>query len=230
MPLAVTFDWFGTLAHHQKGVGRGRQFGTYLASKGLNAHPWDRRILYKVFEYYGDAYQPKFSDQEKRLFWAEFTRLLFEQAKVRCMPNEIDGHADAIRGIFGSSSFELYAEVTRVLSGLKTQGMRLGLISNWQRGLNHLCEELNIASYFDAIISSAEVGYEKPDPRIFKEALKQLRVSPEDTVHVGDSIDDDFRGATNAGLRAVLVDRHRLQSQLSESPVHDLNELERIIN
>jgi HAD superfamily hydrolase (TIGR01549 family) len=46
------------------------------------------------------------------------------------------------------------------------------------------------------IISSADVGVEKPDPRIFEEALRKLSVAPQDTVHVGDLIRDDYEGAT----------------------------------
>ena len=40
-------------------------FETYLASRGLKADPWDRRILYDVFDYYVDAYRPKSSDRKK---------------------------------------------------------------------------------------------------------------------------------------------------------------------
>ena len=71
--------------------------------------------------------------------------------------------------LFGSSCFQLFADVTPTLHRLKQQGMRLGLISNWQRGLKLFCEELGVAAYFDVIISSAEVKSEKADPRIFQE-------------------------------------------------------------
>ena len=228
-PLVITFDWYGTLADHRQGIGRGRRFRTYLASQGLNGDPWDRRILYEVFDYYADAYRPESSDREKQSFWIEFTRLLFERVNVHSSPDEIRTHADAIRDIFGSGSFQLFSDVKQVLSVLKGNGLRLGLTSNWQRGLNHFCEELGIATYFDAIVSSAEVGYEKPDPRIFKEALTRLRTSPEHTLHVGDSIDEDFQGATAAGLEALLVDRSSVQSGFSDSKVRNLYELERIL-
>jgi FMN phosphatase YigB (HAD superfamily) len=199
MPLAITFDWYGTLADHRDGIGRRRRFVAYLASRGLKADPWDGRILYDVFDYYADGYRPNSSDQEKRSFWIEFTRLFFERANVNCTPNAAQIHADSIRDIFGPGCFCLFSDVRQTLSGLKGRGVRLGVISNWQRGLNHFCAELDIAPYFDAIISSAEVGYEKPDARIFKEALTQLKVPPEHTLHVGDSINDDFNGATEAG-------------------------------
>ena len=86
-----------------------------------------------------------------------------------------------------------------------------------------------IAPYFDAIVSSAEVGCEKPDPRIFREALTRLRTSPGQTLHVGDSIDDDIGGAKAAGLDALLVDRRGVHAGFSGRRVADLHELRRIL-
>lgn len=102
------------------------------------------------------------------------------------------------------------------------------MVSNWQRGLDCFCEELGIAQYFDVIMSSADVGYEKPDPRIFTEALARLRTPPEGTLHVGDSINDDIEGAKAAGLDALLVDRRGLHGGFSGRRVSDLHELGRL--
>src|SRR5687767_10654188 len=99
-PLAITFDWYGTLADHRGiGGGRGRRFVTYLASKGFEADPWDRRILHDVFDYYADAYWPKSSEGEKHTFWIEFTRRLFENTNTRCTSDEICVHSGTIREI-----------------------------------------------------------------------------------------------------------------------------------
>lgn len=228
-PVAITFDWYGTLADHRLGIGRGRGFREYLALEGLSGAPWDRRVLYEVFDYYAGTYRPELSDSEKRSFWTEFTRLLFERARVNCSPDEIGAHAHAISEIFGSRCFHLFADVKETLSALKASGLRLGLISNWHGGLHYFCEELGIARYFDAIVSSAEVGCEKPDPRIFREALTRLRTSPEQTLHVGDSIDDDFRGAKAAGLDSVLVDRRSVHGGFADRKVSDLHELKGIL-
>jgi HAD superfamily hydrolase (TIGR01549 family) len=224
-PVALTFDWYGTLADHRRGVGRGRRFREYLAQQGLRGAPWNRRVLYEVFDYYAGTYRPAMSDSEKRLFWTEFTRLLFERAGINCLPDDVGVHSHAISEMFGSRSFDLFADVKETLSGLKTSGLRLGLISNWHSGLDYFCEELGIAPYFDAIVSSAEVGCEKPDSRIFREALIRLRTSPEQTLHVGDSIDDDFRGARSAGLDSVLVDRRSVHGGFSDRKVSDLHDL-----
>jgi FMN phosphatase YigB (HAD superfamily) len=54
---------------------------------------------------------------------------------------------------------------------------------------------------------SQEVGFAKPDPRLFRVALERARSSPIDTVHVGDSWDADYLGARGAGLHAVWLNR-----------------------
>src|SRR6476469_7172103 len=136
---AVTFDWYGTLATHRN-KGRKALFSEYLASHGLEAAPWDRGILYEVFDYYGRAYNPESSDHEKRAFWVEFTQRLFERAAVRGVTRaDSDVHAAAIGAIFGPACFQLYPDVQPVLSALKGSGLRLAVISNWHSGLNLFC-------------------------------------------------------------------------------------------
>ena len=58
-----------------------------------------------------------------------------------------------------------------------------------------------------ALVSSVE-GLVKPDRRLFHKALGHVRAKPREAVHVGDSLHEDYRGATRAGLAALLLDRH----------------------
>jgi HAD superfamily hydrolase (TIGR01509 family) len=205
---ALTFDWYGTLANHRHNMGRGRQFSEYLASHGLQSAPWDRRVLYSVFDYYGRAYKLESSAEEKRTFWIQFTRLLFEHLQVcGATASKTEVHAAAIRDIFGSACLELYADVQPVLHALKQRGLRLAVVSNWHRGLDSFCHEMHLSNLFDTVISSSDIGIEEPDPRLFNEAVYRLRLKAGQIVHVGDSPDDDFRGAVAAGLRAILIDR-----------------------
>lgn len=225
---AVTFDWYGTLVHHREKVGRGRAFIRYLSSCALRCDAWSQELLYDTFEYYGDAYHPALTGEEKGAFWTEFTRRLFERANVQSA-GDAGAHADAIRDIFGSSAFELFPEVQRVLAYLKARGLRLGVISNWPRGLEHFCAELGVAPYFDAVVASGEVKRDKPDPVIFAEALRRLGATPDETVHVGDLLEDDVNGARSAGMRAILLDREHKHPPGPERVVHDLSDLGRLL-
>jgi HAD superfamily hydrolase (TIGR01509 family) len=223
---ALTFDWYGTLANHRHKMGRGRLFSEYLASHGLQSRSWDRRVLYNVFNYYGSVYKPEFSHEEKRIFWIQFTRLLFEQSQVRgTTANQSEVHAAAMHDIFGSGCFELYVDVQPVLCALKRRGLRLAVVSNWHRGLDSFCHETDLSDLLDAVISSADIRIEKPDPRIFDEAVRRLRAKRDHIVHVGDSPDDDFSGAIAAGLRAILIDRGNLHAA-HINRINDLYELE----
>jgi putative hydrolase of the HAD superfamily len=59
----------------------------------------------------------------------------------------------------------------------------------------------------DAVVTSAEAGFRKPDPRIFEAALAAVQCRPERALFVGDSLDTDIAGGRAAGIRSVWLDR-----------------------
>ncbi len=202
---AVTFDFYNTLVYHRAGIGRGRQYLDYLSSVGLAADPWEHQVLYDVFAYYGSSYTPALSDEAKRSFWIEFTRRLFERTKVRAagVINYAE-HAQPIQDIMGPNCFALYEESLQVLRGLRDAGFRLGVISDWQEGLGVFCQELGLGAYLDVVVASSEVGYQKPDPRLFEVASKRMKIPAFQILHVGDTM-PDVEGARAAGFSAVLL-------------------------
>jgi len=103
-----------------------------------------------------------------------------------------------------------FPEATRTLEALQSAGVRLGVVSNWDRRLPEILDGLGLARFFAVVAVSAEEGVEKPAPAIFHRALQRLGVEPRRALHVGDSPRDDYLGAEGAGLSAALVDRHRL--------------------
>jgi putative hydrolase of the HAD superfamily len=68
-------------------------------------------------------------------------------------------------------------------------------------------------SHFDFVAVSSRVGYEKPHAGIFRHALKEAKVAPEEAIHVGDHIDADVAGARSVGIDAVLIDRRERFTQ-----------------
>jgi len=81
------------------------------------------------------------------------------------------------------------------------------------------------SSLLDAVVSSSDIGMEKPRPGIFHEAARQLQAEPACILHVGDSPEEDFSGAVGAGLRAVLMDRDNARPT-HPNRINDLYELE----
>jgi len=113
-----------------------------------------------------------------------------------------------------SENFELFEDVLPVLDELRRAELRLGLVSNGIRDLNEfvLHHKLDV----DAIVGSRAHGYVKPHPTIFRSALQQLEVGPEEAVMVGDSLEEDVEGARALGLRAILMDREDRHPEIEE--------------
>jgi putative hydrolase of the HAD superfamily len=72
-----------------------------------------------------------------------------------------------------------------------------------------LIRAFGLNRYFDAIHYSTRMGAAKPDPAIFRAALRAHGIEAHQAMHVGDSLRADVGGATAAGIPAVLVDRNQ---------------------
>lgn len=86
----------------------------------------------------------------------------------------------------------------------RRRGGRAAIVSDWDTRLRPLLGELELTGRFDAVIVSAEVGIEKPDPRVFGEAAARMGVRAGVVLHLGDSLRRDVRGARQAGMRAMM--------------------------
>ena len=106
-----------------------------------------------------------------------------------------------------TSNWTVFPDVPAVLEGLRSRKLIVGAVSNWVWSLPDLLHSLELVSHFDFITASARVGFEKPHPRIFQQALEQAGVAPHEAMHVGDHVDADVEGARAAGIAAVLIDR-----------------------
>jgi len=103
--------------------------------------------------------------------------------------------------------WRVYDDVAPTLERCRTQGLKLGVISNWDERLRPLLEQMGLAPYFDAIIVSTETGHHKPALEVFDQATRALQLPPESILHVGDSMDEDVKGASDARFQSVLLDR-----------------------
>jgi putative hydrolase of the HAD superfamily len=104
-------------------------------------------------------------------------------------------------------SWAVYEDVRPTLDVLSGLGIKLGVVSNWDSQLPQLLHALGLADRFGSIVVSAIEETGKPDREIFLRACARLAVAPEEALHVGDSLVEDFEGARAAGLRALLLDR-----------------------
>lgn len=127
-----------------------------------------------------------------------------------------------------TSRLRLFDDVAGCLAALRAQGLLLAAVTNsdgpYQRGK---LTSVGLADAFDAVVISGEVGVAKPAAGIFERACAELGVAPAEAAHVGDKLDTDARGARDAGLLGVWLDRRGRDGALPEGVlrVHGLAEL-----
>jgi putative hydrolase of the HAD superfamily len=116
-------------------------------------------------------------------------------------------HATARRAMLGSLEFTPYPDVLPALADLRERRLRLVVASNWDCSLPSWLESAGVLELVDGVVTSAEVGVAKPSPRVFQRALSVAGVEAGEALHVGDTADNDLKGAAAAGVRAVLLQR-----------------------
>ncbi len=104
--------------------------------------------------------------------------------------------------------YRAYPDVVPALIALREAGVKRAVISNADDDVTELCRQMAFAHEMDLIVTSALVGYEKPDVRTFRAALDPLGVEPDAALHIGDQPRSDVVGALATGMRAALIDRY----------------------
>ena len=199
---AVLFDFDGTLAYRE-----GMWSGALLAAldaecpghgitrdalrQGLrNGFPWHTPDV-------GHAHP------DADAWWAALAPLLV-RACAGAGACEADARraAAALRSVYlDPAAWSVYDDVAPALALL--DGYRHVIVSNHVPELPSLVSALGLR--VDAVVTSATVGWEKPNPAIYRAALSIAGVEPGDAWMVGDNPVADVAGAEAAGLRAVLV-------------------------
>ncbi|GCD10469.1 HAD family hydrolase [Clostridium tagluense] len=100
--------------------------------------------------------------------------------------------------------FILYEDTIEMLNYFKEKGYSNVILSNHIPELPSIVEGLGLSAYLVDCISSANVGYEKPNAKIYEHALEKYN-NPKDVWMIGDSIVSDVKGPENAGIKCVLV-------------------------
>ncbi|MEM3579936.1 MAG: HAD family hydrolase [Candidatus Bathyarchaeia archaeon] len=104
------------------------------------------------------------------------------------------------------SSFRLRKCARQTLEALAGD-YKLGLVSNFTYApvIYAGLRRVGISNFFNVILVSDAVGWRKPHAKIFEEALKRLGVAAEEALYVGDSPEEDIKGAKQLGMKTVFV-------------------------
>jgi putative hydrolase of the HAD superfamily len=107
------------------------------------------------------------------------------------------------------------------LQDMRRRARKMGLISNTGRSagkvLRQLMAKFGIIKFFDATIFSDEIGWRKPNSKIFRAAAEALQVECNRIIHIGDNPEADVWGAKQAGMRAILLETE-IPAELEKLP------------
>jgi len=120
-----------------------------------------------------------------------------------------------------------------VLTELKKKGYKLGILTNTvtsrEEHVRIALRKIDMEKYFDVIVTSVDVGHEKPDERIFMTALRKLKLKPKEAVMVGNRISSDIVGGNRMGMKTILFKWNKRYPEkttsLEEQPTYTIRSL-----
>jgi len=192
---AVVFDLFGTLIGHYSRAAN-EQFLTDLATlcdvpRSTLVDAW---VATRPAAMAGDFDSTE--DDMKHLLG----RLLCGPVAPSLVDAAVDLTLDLVRGFLRPRSTTL-----TTLSYLQRQGFLLGLISGCGPEMPELWPHCAISEYIRNPVFSCEVGFNKPDKRIYEACRNQLDVAPVECLYVGDGSCGELSAARRYGMSAVLL-------------------------
>jgi len=206
---AIFFDGVGTLFYLTRTVGDhyalvGREVGLTLDAQQLDRAffaAWERMPPRAPID------GPRENDDKG--WWGELVDLVLDQVAPSLSEFDRDNFFEIAYEHFAEASvWELYPEVTDVLEKLRPR-FQLAVVSNFDGRLRFILAHLGISKFFAHVFISSEIGADKPDPEIFRRALKVMSLKTSQALHAGDDPERDWKAATAAGLSIFRLDRQK---------------------
>src|SRR5881398_3325039 len=204
---AIFFDAVGTLFYLSNTVGDhyalvAKEVGLTLAAQQLDRAfftAWKRMSPRAAID------GPRENDDKG--WWRELVDRVLDQVAPSLSELDRDNFFEIAYEHFAESGvWELYPEVPRILGQLQPR-FQLAVISNFDGRLRFILEHLGISKFFARIFISSEIGADKPDPEIYRRALKLIGLKANEVLHVGDDQERDCAAASEAGLSIFELDR-----------------------
>jgi putative hydrolase of the HAD superfamily len=207
MIKTIFFDAVGTLFRLTKTVGDHYAYVGREVGLDLDAQTLERafRAAWKQMPQRAAIDGPRENDDKG--WWRELVGLVLDQVVPSLGEFDRDNFFEIAYEHFAEAGvWELYPEVPGVLEKLQPR-FQLAVVSNFDGRLRFILEHLGISKYFAHVFVSSEMGADKPDPEIYRRALKLMNLKPTEVLHVGDDPERDWKAATAAGLSIFQLDR-----------------------
>ncbi|HID04478.1 MAG TPA: HAD family hydrolase [Candidatus Caldiarchaeum subterraneum] len=213
----VSLDFGGTLAYEVE-----EEYITLLKVLKKLGLDFRGEEIRKIYEEEKQAYE---SSQHNGV-WTEKTHIELVSGILRRLGIEDSKtYAEKVCSLYPEViDVRKFEDVDDALKMLREEGYMLIIISNItsEARLRKLLQRLGIIGFFQHLIASGSVGYEKPDSRIFLHACNLAGVRPQELVHVGDSYEHDCKGARSVGAFPLLIDRGNRYGGVECLKVNDL--------
>jgi putative hydrolase of the HAD superfamily len=146
-------------------------------------------------------------ENDDKGWWRELVDLVLDQVAPSLNELDRDNFFEIAYEHFAEAGvWKVYPEVPDVLQELQPP-FQLAVVSNFDGRLRFILEHLGISKYFVHVFVSSELGADKPDPEIYRRAVKLMNLKSNEVLHVGDDQERDWEAASAAGLSVFRLDR-----------------------
>lgn len=222
----VFFDAVGTLFCVRGGVGQiywdlARDYGVQTTPTAIDQAFADLFPASPPMVFPG--VQPDEIAVLEKLWWYDLVKAVFDRSGGI---KRFDSYFESVFKFFsGAEAWEVYPEACQVLDAIKSRGVKVGIISNFDSRIFGVLDGLGLSKFIDSVHISSREGAAKPDYRIFKTALDYHQIQADQAVHVGDDLKEDTEGAQAAGIYPIYLNRNQevvLKNLVSISTLDDL--------
>jgi putative hydrolase of the HAD superfamily len=204
---AIFFDAVGTLFYLTRTVGHHYALVGEDIGLKLDADKLDRAFLSAWNQMPRRAAIEGPRENDDKGWWRELVNRVLDQMAPSISEIDRDNFFEIAYEHFAEAGvWELYPEVPGVLEQLQPR-FQLAVISNFDGRLRFILQHLGISKFFTHVFISSEIGADKPDPEIYRRALKLIDLKPNEVLHVGDDPERDWEAASGAGLSIFRLDR-----------------------
>ena len=209
MIKAIFFDAVGTLFRLTNTVGDhyayvGREVGLDLDARSLERA---FHAAWKQMPQRAAIDRPRENDDKG--WWRGLVYLVLDQIAPSLSEFDRDNFFEIAYEYFAEAGvWELYPEVPGILEQLQPR-FQLAVVSNFDGRLRLILQHLGISKFFPNVFVSSELGADKPDPEIYRRALKLIKLKPNEALHVGNDQKRDWEAASAAGLSIFRLERPR---------------------
>lgn len=227
-PRVVFFDWGGTLAFRPAHLSDPAVIWVKVARELGVAELSEEETRAKM-----EAIDPLWQERmysylgRSEEFWHAYNVAVMDTLGIVARRDDVDRQVTALSEDPGA--WQLYPEVHEVLEALRGRGLRLGVISNSSERLVQVVRHCGLDRELDPVVVTQEVGAQKPDARVFQFALRRAGCRANEAVHVGDTFEADYLGATRAGLRGVWLNRKGRPAPGACEEVADLRKFAKLL-